>query len=876
MAHHKSIRLGKKINKKDKVDINKINFDYNISQRGKEKQILDSFFPDVIYQENHKIFNQKIFEEIQKLNLQQFLEITFVELEHHSKKLIPYSAPGWDGYQNIFIKNCILEISDLLTILYNNIIKLGIHPDLWKEHVIIPIPKSKQNHKDTKNWRPISLLSVFSKFLEMIITFRILKYYEENKFFVFSQFGFRDGKGVLFSLQQIHDRILNIFHQKLDAFQISFDISKAFDRLWHEKLIFFLLKQNAPVYIIKWLYSFLKDRILQLNSKQYWKKLSRGVPQGSPISPVIFLIFINDLITILQDQGFNFSFADDVNQIFKFQIQNLYSLQISDFLRKIFLWSEDNLMEFNALKTQVCIFFEKRKSEIIEFQKIFLIFFNGEYIQPKLECKILGLTFQYNLKWEVHVNKKLNEAKVKFQKLQEKFRGFSTKHSRIKKNVINSLIFTSLFYGLEIQGYRASSDLRQEIDSFIGQCSRAVFCFNRQTNYNVSKFLVGFKPFECFLMEKQLSFGSFLKFKANKEIVFEGELFKQVERKVQKLKIDDFVPSFSKYEFQFFKNFNFSNDIKKCQIFYVQEGKKKIFGVFFDEVLIYYKFFDCFLTQQNFLQLIQYLTQKSIQNGVKQEEIQFINFPDSILQRLSSFVAGCFEYQILKFFQNEQIFWSDKTILNFEFLQQEIIQSATQVSDFKFLTGPKEFKEKSREQIFQIWDQGFIRQGNENFFRISQWMNSSIFKKFLVKMPFLWNKVLIQVLSQKFQINFDTNGWVNDVNNYISNIPCKFCGQTQQGLDEHYREGCNHFYVKKVRSFSKFSKEINILNVGDLKIFLIFYLCLFYFDNNITRELGEIFYSYQNLTFKEDFNYMVLFLQVEEQVNKFFDKQGIG
>ena len=188
---------------------------------------------------------------------------------------------------------------------------LGIFPSSWKLAHIFPIPKNGDK-SDPSNYRPIAITSLISKTMETIITKQLLAFLETNSLLSNHQYGFRQAR----STGDLLAYAVHAWSSALESYGesrvISLDISKAFDRVWHKGLLAKLPMYGLHHTLIKWISSFLSGRSIAIRVDGYLSNphsINSGVPQGSVISPVLFILFINYLLSSISPSIF--SFADD-------------------------------------------------------------------------------------------------------------------------------------------------------------------------------------------------------------------------------------------------------------------------------------------------------------------------------------------------------------------------------------------------------------------------------------------------------------------------------------------------------------------------------------------------------------------------------------
>ena len=321
----------------------------------------------------------------------------------------------------------------------------GIFPDLCKTAKVIPIYK-KDNPLICENYRPISLLPIFSKIIEKLIYKRIYSFIDDHKLIYKRQFGFRSKHSTSHALISITESIKSLVDSGNVVGGVFIDLQKAFDTVNHEILcdkIYYYGFRGISQLLIR---SFLTNRrqyvsINGFNSQE--KSVICGVPQGSTLGPLLFLLYINDLHFSVNQSVTN-HFADDTCITYSaMKIKSLETVLNND-LKIVSDWLKANRLSLNAKKSKLMIFKSKRK---LIPPDSFSIKINGFKLVPTDNIKYLGLHLDQNLSFDYHI-KQLGKKLSRSNGILSKLRHFTSKETLI--SVYYSLFYSHLLYACPV------------------------------------------------------------------------------------------------------------------------------------------------------------------------------------------------------------------------------------------------------------------------------------------------------------------------------------------------------------------------------------------------------------------------------------------
>ena len=325
------------------------------------------------------------------------LAVTEREVRAALATLVETKAVGPDGVSPRVLRRCSAVLARPLSRLFEAILRQNKWPKIWKTSHVVPVHK-KGSRSEAANYRPVSLLSVVGKVLEGIIVEHLTAHLETQHLLSARQFGFRKGRSAADLNLLLSSEWSDALDQGRRTAVLALDIAGAFDRVWHAALVERLRAVGVGGAMLDLLRHYLHDREMrvvhsgQLSAPQ---KIVAGVPQGSVLGPLLWNIYINDLLNLVPSAR---AYADDVTLSLPFWPgeEQVVTSRLNVLLRRLEDWGLKWQVSFAPQKTQLLVV--SRTAADIHLT------FDGAALAPQQELQILGVTYDSKLTFQAHIS----------------------------------------------------------------------------------------------------------------------------------------------------------------------------------------------------------------------------------------------------------------------------------------------------------------------------------------------------------------------------------------------------------------------------------------------------------------------------------------
>ena len=367
-----------------------------------------------------------------------FIHIDYDDVIEAIDSLSLNAAPGPDYFPAILLKKAKYSLGHGLKEIYQSSLESGEVPEIFKMAFVTPIHKSGAKTLPV-NYRPVSLTSHIAKTMERIVRRYLVAYLEVNLKMNANQHGFRKGRSCLSQLLQHYDNILNILEEGYNADCIYLDFSKCFDKIDTGLLCHKLKEAGIHSQAGIWLHNFLTNRrqyIISGDSLSRQSNVISGIPQGTVLGPILFLIFICDIDKNIDSIAS--MFADDTRVLGKIRTQeDVENLQLD--LNKIYSWAENNNMLFNNKKFELLRYGNNEDLKT----STFYLSADNEIIEEKESLRDLGIVMNNMANFDDHIENVCSKVK---QKSSWILRTFQTRQPFVLKQLWKQLVQPHIDY----------------------------------------------------------------------------------------------------------------------------------------------------------------------------------------------------------------------------------------------------------------------------------------------------------------------------------------------------------------------------------------------------------------------------------------------
>ena len=403
--------------------------------------------------------NEKAYTKYMNTKITKKFNFSFISTEEISKEinnLKNKKSNGHDDIPAIFIKLTKDHLAKQLSKMFNLSIQNNIYPSQLKIAKVSPIFKNGDSQL-ANNYRPISVLTHINKIFEKVLFSRLSSFLFENKILFDYQFGFREGHSTTQALIELTDNLKSAIDDGKFSCGIFIDLTKAFDTVNHSILIEKLDNYGISGNSNKLMKSYLDNRFQYVdvnNTKSSCKRISCGVPQGSVLGPLLFLLYINDLPNCSKLGNFRI-FADDTAIFFYCDDPNQLSNKIVTIMNHVSDWFSANKLTLNLKKSNFCVF---RSVNNKNKQFPDTIAFKNKEITRISHVKYLGIHLDEHLNFSYHINEICKSLRKLFPIFYNIRRYLNSSHI---KSIYYSMVYSKIKYGILTYGLTTSTNIKK-------------------------------------------------------------------------------------------------------------------------------------------------------------------------------------------------------------------------------------------------------------------------------------------------------------------------------------------------------------------------------------------------------------------------------
>ena len=383
------------------------------------------------------------------------IDLTVSDIQNAIDEIRPNAGTSENDIPATILKHCKLQLSYPIFLLWKKSLETGLVPPVLKEQFIAPIYKN------------ISLTSHLIKIFERIVRNNVVTFLEDNNLLSTTQHGFRKGRSCLTQLLHHFESLLQDLLEGDVSDVIYLDFSKAFDKVDHEVLLRKLSNMGIQGKLYDWIADFLTDRkqTVQVNGvSSFIALVLSGVPQGTVLGPLLFIIYVNDLPPVVIDARTGV-FADDTRliQAIRSICIELDMLSLKDDLHRVMRWANDNNMELNESKFDLLCYNHRPAAKLLRHLPFSQSLFEyetskGTLISSTDHVRDLGVTMSYDYSWSAHIAKTAEDSKKMLHWVLSVFRDRS---KLTMLTLYKSMVRSKLEYCCPLWDPSAISDIRK-------------------------------------------------------------------------------------------------------------------------------------------------------------------------------------------------------------------------------------------------------------------------------------------------------------------------------------------------------------------------------------------------------------------------------
>ncbi|KPJ02068.1 RNA-directed DNA polymerase from mobile element jockey, partial [Papilio xuthus] len=378
------------------------------------------------------------------------------EVEILIKNSRPRKAPGSDSITNRVTKLLPVTIIQLLVAIFNAAMTKGVFPSEWKDAVVIGFLKPSKPPSNPTSYRPISLLKTFGKIYERLVLARLRSFMDTKGMPIAEQFGFRAKHSCTHQVHRITEHILAKRQRGLNTGALFLDVAKAFDKVWHNGLIYKLYEYGVPDRLVCIIRDFLSDRTFRYRVEGVCSQshpVRAGVPQGSVLGPVLFTLYTNDMPRV---HGVELAlFADDTCIYTSGRKPDAICRRLQTAANTLGAWFRKWRIEINPTKS-AAVYFSRLK--VTRLPSVTLM---DSPIPWEDNVKYLGVILDSKLNFSAHVTRVRNRAAFILGRLYALFNKKSKMSLRNKVTLFKSVVRPVMTYASPVFAHIAPKQIHR-------------------------------------------------------------------------------------------------------------------------------------------------------------------------------------------------------------------------------------------------------------------------------------------------------------------------------------------------------------------------------------------------------------------------------